>query len=207
MGRAEESECVILANSSPNNGVPLCASGGRSWRYTVAVGLTCRPSYKAFGSRSAPSPRHPLVLSSCRFSHDLRGLVTLRCKEMAFIARISLKTWVSIRVGGGLNGFSWFGSSVIKDRSQPILHTTLKVNICLSQLPFSFCVFSRFSPGSPVAARRVRFPRPSPSLRLSQLRNPLVAPGYVVTGKHKHGQLSPPVSSVCEAKCLLSRRG
>src|SRR5262245_19630039 len=54
----------------------------------VAVGLPCRPS-----------PRHPLLLSSCCFSHDLWGLVTLRCKEVAFIAPNSLKRWVSIRVG------------------------------------------------------------------------------------------------------------
>src|SRR5262245_23517309 len=99
------------------------------------------PVTRLLAPTAPPSPRHPLLLFSCYFSHDLRGLVTLRCKEVAFMARNSLKTWVSLRVGGGLYDFSWLGSSVIKDRSQPILHSTLKVNICLYQSPFSFCVF------------------------------------------------------------------
>src|SRR5262245_6320799 len=89
----------------------------------------------------APPPRHPLLLSSSCFSHDLRGFLTLRCKEVAFMGCNSLKTWGFIRVGGGLYDFSWLGSSVIKDHSQPIRHSTLKVNTCLYQLPVSYCVF------------------------------------------------------------------
>src|SRR5262245_38310931 len=79
------------------------------------------------------------------------------------MARNSLKTWVSRRVGGGLNGFSWLGSRVIKDHSQPILHTTLKVNTCISQLPFSFCVFSQFLPRSAAGVAGSGFLRPVPT--------------------------------------------